>query len=544
MKCYSTQFFRPSFLMFLAALVLILPVKSFSAYMWHIDNLNNDTSAQGSTPSIASDGTYVYVAYDEHDGPASDTPRHTYVKQSNGSEWTQLGGSLNIATTLPDTVSKSNYPDILCTSSEIWAAFSQYDVVGTTHTSKIVVSSWAGSSWENRGILYNNTDYYCRLASISQYNDIVYVAWKESPVNDIDDPGNVYVKRFNGGSWEDLGAVDDSGLDATNEDIVVDPATGTPYVVYLENYDVIVKSYNGTWNQVGTGSASSETYNYNPTVDHDGANLTVSFAYWVAQPPYSTRMRGVVRTWNGSIWAQVGTTINIDNESDVWYSTVKLHSGTPYVCFTEGHYMDPPSSNYLRMYNGSAWETVCGPLRYDFSTTLNLDTDMAFFGDIPFIVWNEDQATTGKINAFVARLATPTPTPTITPTITVTSTCTPVPPGSTPSFTSTPTSTMTPTVTPFAVEREKVIAYPNPAKGAVTFVYRLETVSNVLIQIYDISGNKVACVTESAQAPGSTARAVWNAKAAGSGIYLCRIVIDPLDGSGKIEKTLKIAIVK
>ena len=209
MQNYSTRIFRSQpFFMFLTALVLILSVKSVSAYMWHIDNLNNDPSAQGSSPAMDSDGTYVYVAYDEKDGPADDTPRHVYVKQSNGSAWTQLGSSLNIATTLPETVPKSFDPAIICTSSEIWTAFSQYDVAGTTHTSKIVVSSWNGSSWQNRGILYNNTDYYCRSASVSQANDIAYVAWLESPVKDNLEPGNVYVKRFNGTVWENLGAVE------------------------------------------------------------------------------------------------------------------------------------------------------------------------------------------------------------------------------------------------------------------------------------------------------------------------------------------------
>jgi Secretion system C-terminal sorting domain len=138
---------------------------------------------------------------------------------------------------------------------------------------------------------------------------------------------------------------------------------------------------------------------------------------------------------------------------------------------------------------------------------------------------------------------TQTFTYTTTPTITATPTETVIVPN-TPDDTATFTATITPSPTPF-VATKQVIAYPNPARGKVTFAYTIEGSAKVKIDIYRLTGERIATISEHKDGgQGQTLCTQWDALDIAPGIYLARIVIT--DGSGKVvlDKKKKIALIK
>ncbi|MCD4812678.1 T9SS type A sorting domain-containing protein [bacterium] len=145
--------------------------------------------------------------------------------------------------------------------------------------------------------------------------------------------------------------------------------------------------------------------------------------------------------------------------------------------------------------------------------------------------------------------STPTSTLTCTPTwpITKTRTMTPTPviaSTSVPSITLTSTPTLIPTSTPF-VEEKQVAVYPNPARSKVNFAYTISGAGKVVIDIYKLTGERVANITEHVNGgTGQTLSTAWNAVNVAPGIYFCRIVIT--DGSGKVilNQKKKVALIR
>ncbi|MCD4812665.1 T9SS type A sorting domain-containing protein [bacterium] len=135
-----------------------------------------------------------------------------------------------------------------------------------------------------------------------------------------------------------------------------------------------------------------------------------------------------------------------------------------------------------------------------------------------------------------------TATPTITPTITVSPTKTPtqVPATATPS----PTKTVTATPTPW-MKAKDVMAYPNPARDKVNFAYTISGQAKVVIDIYKLTGERVANITEHVDGgTGQTLSTAWNAVDVAPGIYFCRIVITDNSGKQVFKIMKKVALIK
>ncbi len=87
-----------------------------------------------------------------------------------------------------------------------------------------------------------------------------------------------------------------------------------------------------------------------------------------------------------------------------------------------------------------------------------------------------------------------------------------------------------------------VYNYPNPTEGNFTTIrYRLEASAEVMIDIYDLGGEKVA-EFEGPGAAQTENEVIWSLNDVGSGVYLCRVRAK----STEQEKAVifKIAVVK
>ena len=63
---------------------------------------------------------------------------------------------------------------------------------------------------------------------------------------------------------------------------------------------------------------------------------------------------------------------------------------------------------------------------------------------------------------------------------------------------------------------------PNPVRGSATIEYLLPRAGQVRLDVFDVTGRRVARIAGGAQAAGWHT-AVWDARGAASGLYLCRL---------------------
>jgi len=113
-------------------------------------------------------------------------------------------------------------------------------------------------------------------------------------------------------------------------------------------------------------------------------------------------------------------------------------------------------------------------------------------------------------------------------------------------LTQTPTPVPTETPTPFAftpVTGNEVRMFPNPAKNQVTFVFQLESKSQVKIEIFSVAGKKIAALNQVMEASNQAA-VVWSCSRVSGGIYFVKI--SRTNGAGTVFNypVRKIAVAK
>lgn len=152
---------------------------------------------------------------------------------------------------------------------------------------------------------------------------------------------------------------------------------------------------------------------------------------------------------------------------------------------------------------------------------------------------------TATASATSSPTRTATPTATQSPVLTATPTATQSPVlTATPTDTITLTCTITPTITPTATQTPvpalpagEVHAFPNPARDRVTFIFRLDAAGVVSVDLFNLSGERVAGLRDEFNA--GAVSLVWDCSQAAPGIYIARVK------AGATEKAkLKIAVAK
>jgi uncharacterized delta-60 repeat protein len=128
-------------------------------------------------------------------------------------------------------------------------------------------------------------------------------------------------------------------------------------------------------------------------------------------------------------------------------------------------------------------------------------------------------------------------------------TCTLTPtPSPTPSITATPVVTFSPTSTPTTgvrMDEGTVLVYPNPARGRVNFAYEAQGAAKAIIDIYRLTGERVAHIEERKDGgAGQTFITAWEAAGVAPGIYFCRIVVTGSEGKEVLNMKKKVALVR
>jgi Bacterial Ig-like domain/Bacterial Ig domain len=262
---------------------------------------------------------------------------HVYVKRWNGTSWDQLGSTYLDANTSFNPPNSSIAIDSTDSPIVTWGE-------NDSTSSKVYVKRWNGSAWIQFGATPLNIDSTknARNPSIAiNSSDFPVVTWEESDSNHF----NIYVKRWNGTSWvqfESSSLNIDPTKDAQNPSIALN-SSGNPIISWDEfgvgSFNVYVKRWNGTsWVQIGptfldvntdqAASKSSVKVNSsgNPIVswnEDDGASYNV-----------------YVKSWNGSSWVQVGSTsLDVNPSQSAINPSLAIDSnGNPTVTWLENNF--------------------------------------------------------------------------------------------------------------------------------------------------------------------------------------------------------------
>jgi hypothetical protein len=280
-------------------------------------------------------------------------PSATGSLEPEANYWQQLGS----------TVGTGGLPALASDGTSNTIAFSELS--GSVYN--IRVKKWSGTNWANVGSALSGSSaassnaFYPSIALNSSGNPVV--AWHEFDGSS----RNIYVKRFDGSTWVNVGtgvlsAVSGAGTDAHQPSLALDSA-GNPVVAWFEFNGLIsniyVQRYNGSsWVSVGTGvlNATGNVANSPSLALNSSGNPTVAWSENRGNPNENEIQ---VFRYNGSSWVNVGSALHGSSNSDNLASEPSLaldSAGNPTVAWFED---DGTAFNiYVKRHNGSTWVNV------------------------------------------------------------------------------------------------------------------------------------------------------------------------------------------
>ncbi len=347
--------------------------------------LDANTNQNARNPSLAlnSSGNPV-VSWNEWDG----TSFNIYVKRWDGSSWVQLGTFLDVNTNR----GALNPSLALNSSGNPVVSWNEWD--GTSFN--IYVKRWDGSSWvQLGGILDANTNQDAANPSLAlDSSDNPVVSWYENGTS-----RNIYVKRWDGSSWVQLGGILDfnANQNAFNPSLALD-SSGNPVVSWYEDggtsFNIYVKRWNGSsWVQLGTFlDANTNQFAANPSLALDSSgNPVVS---WEELDGTSANI--YVKRWNGSSWVQLGTFLDANTNQFAANPSLALDSsGNPVVSWNE---FDGISDNiYVKRYLSNAWQPLGDTLDTTISQNANTASIARKSNNNPVVAWQEFDGTSNNV---------------------------------------------------------------------------------------------------------------------------------------------------
>lgn len=355
----------------------------------------------GEDASLKTDGTNTTIAYSEDDG----TSQNITIKKWTGSTWTSLGSlsgsndSYSAARSPSIALDNAGYPVVA------WHERADYDEFNKI--SNIYIQRFNGTSWVNvgTGVLdgWNALDTYAYSPSValdSSGNPVV--AWSE---DDTTMDHDIYVQRFNGTSWVRVGEKLNANTN-TYDSSAIQPSlaidsSDNPVVAWSEDngsvYNIYVRRFNGT-SWVKVGNGI-----LNATV---GSAYGPSLALDSSDNPVVAWNEGsgiYVQRFNGTSWVNVGSgVLNATTGSAGGPSLVLDESDNPIVSWEES---DGTSSNlYIQQFNGSSWVNVgVTPLDTNLNDSAFLPSLSLVNGNL-VVGWQEGPSSTLYVKRYITNV--------------------------------------------------------------------------------------------------------------------------------------------
>ena len=234
-----------------------------------------------------------------------------------------------------------------------------------------------------------------------------YVAWYDNTSGDKE----IYVRRWNGTAWNELGANSASGGGiSNNSSISTAPsiavgADGKPCVAWRDlssgYFEIYLRCWNGTnWIELGTNSATGGGVSNQQGFSPQGPSLAYApdgklYVAWDNEGPNSNEI--YVSRWNGATWERLPAGGNVSNTSnDSWRPNLAIApNGTPFIAWQQDG--DPDSEIYIRRWDGSSWVEVGtgsasgGGISHNSGKSGTVSLEISNDGT-PYVAWRDDSS--------------------------------------------------------------------------------------------------------------------------------------------------------
>lgn len=320
-------------------------------------------AGESSNPSLAiGPGGAPIVAWSD----ASSGNDEIYVRGWSGSTWVEVGrGSASLGG-ITDNDSNSISPSLAIGPDGApivaWQDFVRFE---ETSYSVIYVRRWNGVAWVEMdnsasGLGISGGDSANPSLAIGP-DGAPIVAWHNTAPDDDSRVvkerifGEIYVRRWNGSAWVEMGSGSASGGGISDKDSSWNPAMaigpdGMPILAWAvdENNLVYVKRWNGSfWTEMG-GSASGDGIGSGHAA-YPSIAIAPDGMPIVAWSSSSIQ----VRRWDGSTWLELPVPDTTDSQN---ISVAVTAGGAPIIAWQSND--SGNSEIYVRRWNGSAWVEV------------------------------------------------------------------------------------------------------------------------------------------------------------------------------------------
>jgi len=233
-------------------------VKSWNGKSWDLVgsgslNIRQSAGSTATSISLATDGVNPYAAWTEYfrstsapgGGGMTATNSQAYVSHWNGSQWTPVGGSLNVSST-----GWANDVSIAYFGGQPYAAWTERTQTGNN---QLYVATWNGAAWTltgsgslNQGGL-NGWAYRPSLMADATGSNL-YLAWVEQTA--LGQKAQVFVAQFIAGSWSMLGqALNLDPVNGSAQRVSLGVLNGQPVAAWSEvNLGAVRQVYASQWN--------------------------------------------------------------------------------------------------------------------------------------------------------------------------------------------------------------------------------------------------------------------------------------------------------
>jgi hypothetical protein len=283
-----------------------------------------------------SSGNPISFAIDKTNNPivaalGSDLESGLFVQRWNGSSWSRFGANILNGLSLDYgsvflQLDKNDYPVVAWHESSIFSSVPSYSYV----------KRWNGQIWEQLGGKINNPGNegaFITSLALTKSSDVPVVGLSECVVlknefgEDYCGATSLYVKRWNGSQWLQLGGKLDSDISVFDAGPIVQvDATGNPIAAWTEGVrsgsistvSFLVKRWDGTkWVQLGepVATASSQyAYGFIASMALDAnSNPIVAWHNCNTNTTFVNSCVANVSAWVNSQWRQLGQPLNLGN---------------------------------------------------------------------------------------------------------------------------------------------------------------------------------------------------------------------------------------
>jgi hypothetical protein len=330
-----------------------------------------------------------------------------YVRRWQNGTWVAVGSALN-ADTNDDNFDTDGIEPSLALDSLGNPVVAWSEISGIDGVRRLYVWRWTGVRWQSLGSLIVTGDTRHPSLAIDNFNNPI-VAWQDysGGVN-----YDIYVRRFNGSTWVQYapGSLDvNAGFPAYEPSLALD-SNNNPVVSWYEelggnSLNVYIKRWNSatsSWEQYGAGGPLDITpFNtaYAPSLVLDnGGNPTVAWS------EFGTSTYIIyVKQWTGSAWTLLGTNPLSNTANHAHYPSVSLGNGNLVAGWQEGHSTTPSiaDSLYAKRYITNAWQQLGHALDNSVGQSAVNSVVARKSNNTPVVAWDEADATSGSRNVYV-----------------------------------------------------------------------------------------------------------------------------------------------